>query len=521
LIVTPDTRGGRKSAPSPKFPAELARNRHPVATYTDTAMNVFADWSWLLAALGVIVADSVFVFIAWRALFSDKSKGRRRCPRCWYDLSYSPGMSCAECGFAAAHEKQLYCTRRRYGAAILAIILAAGVSLFATYHTTQQGVAGMVPTRVLLWSLPVLSPDGDLYAELMRRTRSGAFTDDQWNALFERCATGDWRTKPATEAWIEKYGDVISTWRRILAGDSTVNAALSGIDPKVDVETREVWPVDTPLVALLTLQDWWPIGTECRVTVTPEVGDRTPIVIQRAASDRGQFAAIPITLPGLPADTTAITLDIQVERRPPGQPANRVGVSQPGERPWQVALRESVTLTTRIEGDLAQSLTPVNDEPLLDALRQVFARGIVRWTGGGRSPVRFSIDQPHTFNAAFNDISLGIKVELLLDGEVARQLNLWWLAGDPPANQPATPGQPFDRHYGFEIAKERPELLRVANEVDGRWRLRITGDRSLALRTGTGTKFWDGEFTLPLRIQVRSDEAPQRAWWLVDELQVE
>jgi len=494
-------------------------------------MNLFADWTWLLAALAVIVADGVLVFIAWRALFADKSNGRRRCPKCWYDLAYSPGMSCAECGFTGTDEVQFGRTRRRYGAAALAVVLAAGVALFATWHTSQQGFAGMIPTRVLLWCLPIIGPDSDLYAELMRRTRSSRFTDGQWNSLFTRSASGDWRNRPVTDGWISKYGDIISIWRRTVADDDAINTILLAIEPRVEVETRAVWPADTPMVALLQVQDWWPLGTECRVTVTPQnpVGDQTPIVFQRAASDRGQFASIPITLPAVPADTAAIKLDVQVERRArvPREPASGVVAST---QSWDVAWRESVTLTTRIEGTIEQTLAPANDEIMLDAMQQVFARGVVRWTGGGRSPVRFNIEQPQTFVPAFNDVAIGIKAELLCDGVLARQLNLWWLGGDRPPTAlasnlsalPATaPNAQFDRHYGFEIAFEEPDLLKFVNQADGRWSLRITGDRALALRVGAGNKFWNGEVAVPMQMMLRTDEAPQRAWWMVDETQNE
>ncbi len=53
---------------------------------------------WTLASLAAIWLLS--------ALFRDRSRGRLRCPRCWYDMA-GAGLTCPECGKQARSERAL------------------------------------------------------------------------------------------------------------------------------------------------------------------------------------------------------------------------------------------------------------------------------------------------------------------------------------------------------------------------------------------------------------------------------
>ncbi len=68
---------------------------------------------WLM---GAVVACGGLVLTGW-ALFWDRARGRRRCPKCWYDLAATPagaaGTTCPECGRTARSERELARTRRR------------------------------------------------------------------------------------------------------------------------------------------------------------------------------------------------------------------------------------------------------------------------------------------------------------------------------------------------------------------------------------------------------------------------
>ncbi|MCA9311511.1 MAG: hypothetical protein KDA21_09925, partial [Phycisphaerales bacterium] len=60
------------------------------------------------------------------ALFKDRSRGRLRCPRCWYDMRDCGSLMCPECGHDARREPRLRRTRRRRKQAVVALMLLLG-----------------------------------------------------------------------------------------------------------------------------------------------------------------------------------------------------------------------------------------------------------------------------------------------------------------------------------------------------------------------------------------------------------
>ncbi len=85
------------------------------------------DWvAWTLVG----VAALAFAVGAW-AVRGDPSRGRRRCPRCAYDMGGLTGLRCPECGRDARAERALFRTRRRWRTAGAAgvVCLAALVAL--------------------------------------------------------------------------------------------------------------------------------------------------------------------------------------------------------------------------------------------------------------------------------------------------------------------------------------------------------------------------------------------------------
>lgn len=75
-----------------------------------------------LWTIGAAIGLTAIVLAGW-ALFADRARGRKRCPRCWYDMTGSPTLLCPECGKTSASEKKLYKTRRRWRFAALAVVV--------------------------------------------------------------------------------------------------------------------------------------------------------------------------------------------------------------------------------------------------------------------------------------------------------------------------------------------------------------------------------------------------------------
>jgi len=120
-----------------------------------------------LTWLGLAIGLTGLVLLA-RALFADRAKGRRRCPRCWYDLAGTDGLGCPECGRTARAERSLGRTRRRWGWAVLAVVIV-GVGLGVAWGESvrDRGWARATPSVVLVLGWPDLGPDWR--AEIDRR----------------------------------------------------------------------------------------------------------------------------------------------------------------------------------------------------------------------------------------------------------------------------------------------------------------------------------------------------------------
>lgn len=106
-------------------------------------------------AVGVVLFATVLSAWSWRG---DRSRGRRRCPKCWYDMSGSK-LTCPECGHDAKAVKNLYRPRRRWiGCAAAAASLLVAYGVWVVPAVREGGPVAAVPTWVLIAGLPWL-PD--------------------------------------------------------------------------------------------------------------------------------------------------------------------------------------------------------------------------------------------------------------------------------------------------------------------------------------------------------------------------
>jgi hypothetical protein len=83
------------------------------------------DWNvpiiWTVFSLFAVAA----AMLLYLGFFQDRSRGRPRCPRCWYNMTGAPSFVCPECGHDARSPKRLYRTRRRRWAILLSFVAVA------------------------------------------------------------------------------------------------------------------------------------------------------------------------------------------------------------------------------------------------------------------------------------------------------------------------------------------------------------------------------------------------------------
>jgi hypothetical protein len=183
------------------------------------------DWAfsiagWALGSIGIFV-------LAW-AIFWDRSRGRRRCPKCWYDMMGCAGLVCPECGYSPPSEAQLFRTRRRWWYAALSLLVAiASYPLAHAGRIARAGWSGALPTTVLIYWVGLtepaeqyvgnaMTPPSSAAAELARRAGTDPLWDWQWRLLLhqlrivqsrERWPVGTaWRVSIRAPSWLGTIG---------------------------------------------------------------------------------------------------------------------------------------------------------------------------------------------------------------------------------------------------------------------------------------------------------------------------
>jgi hypothetical protein len=123
----------------------------------------------------MMTAGSLTIGLLAGALVGDRSRGRRRCPKCWYNMSAtssSPhtGLVCPECGHDARRDVRLFKSRRRkrYIAASFVPLLAGGI-VYGFWLADNGRWLKTMPTPVLIAATPWLSGDLRMGGELAER----------------------------------------------------------------------------------------------------------------------------------------------------------------------------------------------------------------------------------------------------------------------------------------------------------------------------------------------------------------
>lgn len=181
----------------------------------------FVLWIGVAAlALGLVSDWAKSRYIQFR-----RGVRRRRCPKCWYDLSHTPGLICNECGYTARRERAFHKSRRRWKFIWLAIVIFIGShAINVTPAVRDRGWPAAVPTTALIVALPVLRLSLDNFEAVIRfgGAQPTAPTDLTWR---DQCY-GD---------LLQRVDQGLSRWQQL-----TVSAICRRID-QFDETEESYW----------------------------------------------------------------------------------------------------------------------------------------------------------------------------------------------------------------------------------------------------------------------------------------
>lgn len=447
---------------------------------------------WIVSILVLLLS----IYVAWKSWFGDRARGRRRCPHCWYDMAYTEGMTCSECGYCARKESDFERTRRRRLRGFLAVLVAVTVIIFARERTMGDGWAGVLPSRVLIWSLPLFNDaDNGAVAQIFSRMSQGRLSEDNLRRLINRCARGDGGSHLGTAPWARKYGTIIDRFRPALAARRQgselyeLEELLLDIPPLISLRSREHWPLGSSPRVNIHVLNWWPFGSESRLVITPQGGNEESVTVYFRGFNPLN-TAYSLQTPPLDLDDTEIVIEIESSRR----------TTQLGDD-WTPITTQTMTVPVIVEGDVASMIKSVGN-PRMDQVIQGAMFGVWKWIGGPHR-LRFYVSPRQTAIPLFTGVAIGFKAEVLHDGEVVYTDYSWWLGGETAAGQ------------GFGSWTDDPnlEVFRDVDFTQGDWKLHIKSDPLLAIRAGEAAEYWEGEFTIPLPYSERPGLAPTPHWW--------
>jgi hypothetical protein len=451
---------------------------------------------WLIGgAIGLLA-----LWILYWSLLRDRARGRRRCPKCWYDMSGtsapdSPGnLVCSECGYAAKRERKLFKTRRRKRWACIGLFVALAAWLTVKWpQIVRDGVETIVPTTALIaispwldhtmlfapantpipvagipttfavWPnsaavavrAPILTLSQRLASELHQRALEDELAGWQWRWMVRNLSA-----QPGWPPWT-------------LSADLSIREPGSNlVFVQFDIIRGSSFP--------------WLENSELRFRFESGNEDRTAETIRFAGTSDSQARVSRDPWGDATAAYRAAT------EASPLQP--RMTVERRQERqenaPWIVIWSDRVS-AVNVKSRTNSTPQPRVDPALTERIGSIMhlfvnAEGVgIRWS---RTSKAEEITMP----------TLAMEFELVHDGRVVAKTGAWWTTEVRTQKS----GMGLIAVPGFhEVLWEGQNPIDPAamNAPDsGRWEVRVTGSKELALRDIRSKEYWEGTLTIPV-----------------------
>ena len=413
--------------------------------------------NWVLNGVGAIALIVGGILVLW-ALFADRSRGRKRCPKCWYDLTASPGMRCSECGFVARTERKLRKTRRRWRRGVVGLFIIAVGLAGPGYREYHDDWHRLVPTTALiLWMPDLEKKQPKLYGSLESRMADDRLADWQWEWLLDRCLDEN------------------------------------NLPIYLDVKTRPRWPegvdVHYELRAEFGLRAGWLSSSDIEFRVLEEGapilerGWNLPWSPSPTPTESLPSVAIRQVRP--PPDASRVTIrvdqELGIQYIPPivGQTFLGSPIPTPPPRltstPRKMIRSIPFELSVSVGGAVDDVIEPVRDETIDESLIRSASLSSVARRTKGTSGVYVGV--PRSIARRQPGLAVAVEIALIFDGETIKTDRMFL--------------QPGMLHLVlFPKGVDQLDL----NSLD-RLTVRIRGDGELALRDFDATSYWAGDIT--------------------------
>lgn len=197
-------------------------------------------------SLAVLVALGGLTLLYW-SMFRDRARGRRRCPKCWYDLRGTESLTCPECGYTAGRERYFFKTKRRWRWVVPIVVLLGGsYVLWITPRALRDGWLASLPTPVVIAAMRY-EPAASI-SELKKRWRDKLYRDDDstqrgWKYRF---AISQAKHLLGAEYPIRQRSDALELIFRIDQHEPIGDILLTWLDdPNFAIYTEAIWLAST------------------------------------------------------------------------------------------------------------------------------------------------------------------------------------------------------------------------------------------------------------------------------------
>ncbi len=387
-----------------------------------------------------ILAIALLLYTIW----TGRSRGRARCPRCWYDLSAldteTLPQPCSECGRIITHTRQLHRLRwRRWTLAPVGLLALAGAYLAVLPAARAGGWMSLPPNWALRAWVNVAPQDVGEPAlnELIDRVLDTGMAEGEARAAIDVIVPRVVRLRPR---WPKGLPAAVSCDKftlssRNLAGTHTATLNLAGM-PMLRLSL-------TPQPMFASAERFWTESAVCLATPA-RAGD-------------------------------ADTVPIQVTRPSPWR------LESAATKP------HTVHLPIQLVDSIDEVITPVQS-PEIDALvRTHLSPRFFRSNHSERSGVQFrGWRRPD----AIADLAIGVRVEIIHNGTVLTTAR-WRDDGNAANTLLPLPAE-------FVTSGHTIRDLLAASESDAAWVVRVRADPEMALNDLTRSKYWAGSFDMTL-----------------------